>query len=747
MMTMTNHLLRLGAVPLTGLALVATASATTLEAPPVIIEGERIQGVQPTLEESQQSLSRTPGGVNVIDVAKGDRQQNTLSDALALQPGVMIQEFFGGNDQPRLNIRGSGIQSNPQARGIRLLRDGLPINLADGSYVIGALEPRLASHMEVYRGANAVEYGGTALGGAINLVSPTGRTDPGTALELSGGSFGQRLIEVSHGATEGNRDYHITGTFSEADGFRRHNDSRRGVLGGNLGFAHADGGETRLYFEHADLEFDIPGPLNRAQLEENPEQVNRGIVPTPPPKRQAGSESVGPNVLRDRPWRESRFTRAAVRTTTPTDAGRAEFGLGYQHGDDTFASPTNVRESDSDDLSAQAAIEITDTGTGGTLNVGVDAALGEMTREFSANEEGSVGRPFAKNDLTAVTTMLFGDYRHPLAQHWTLVTAAQLIHAVRDVDEAFATPGQRPRYNAGAGQYEQMQTDSAVERRQTYNGVNARLGILFEPGDHTAWFANLSQSYEPPTFLEILSPAGTDPTNSATPNIGPGVIGAAPLDAQSAITFEAGTRGQWQDLSWDIAAYYSRLEDELLTDEAFTGGFGTTSNYSDNTTREGLELGLTWRMADSLVQKGDQLRFQNAYDYSNFRFDGGKFDGNRIAGIPEHRLQAELAYEQANGFSIAPKVLWLPSDTPTDHANTIKQESYALLGLRVGYDPGGAWSAYLQGENLTDRPYAASYLIRDRVPNPGPPNATPEQVTSFLPGTGRTINAGIRLEF
>ena len=152
-------------------------------------------------------------------------------------------------------------------------------------------------------------------------------------------------------------------------------------------------------------------------------------------------------------------------------------------------------------------------------------------------------------------------------------------------------------------------------------------------------------------------------------------------------------------------------------------------------------------MADSLVQKGDQLRFQNAYDYSNFRFDGGKFDGNRIAGIPEHRLQAELAYEQANGFSIAPKVLWLPSDTPTDHANTIKQESYALLGLRVGYDPGGAWSAYLQGENLTDRPYAASYLIRDRVPNPGPPNATPEQVTSFLPGTGRAINAGIRLEF
>ena len=40
------------------------------------------------------------------------------------------------------------------------------------------LEPLAARYVEVYRGPNALQYGAATLGGAINFVSPTGRSAP-----------------------------------------------------------------------------------------------------------------------------------------------------------------------------------------------------------------------------------------------------------------------------------------------------------------------------------------------------------------------------------------------------------------------------------------------------------------------------------------------------------------------------------------------------------------------------------------
>ena len=76
-------------------------------------------------------------------------------------------------------------------RGVLALRDGLPINRADGSYVVGFANPAQAESIEVYRGYLANRLGASVLGGAFNFISPTGASAPGTRLMLSGGSFGQ----------------------------------------------------------------------------------------------------------------------------------------------------------------------------------------------------------------------------------------------------------------------------------------------------------------------------------------------------------------------------------------------------------------------------------------------------------------------------------------------------------------------------------------------------------------------------
>ncbi|NRA85524.1 MAG: TonB-dependent receptor plug domain-containing protein, partial [Gammaproteobacteria bacterium] len=151
------------------------------------VQGRKMQQAFPTFEETAAELKQIAGGTNLIELSKLPARQATLQDALGFEPGIIMQSFFGGNDQPRLNIRGSGVQSNPVNRGVMLLQDGLPLNQADGSFVIGFLDPKSADMVAVYRGANGLRYGATTLGGAVNMISKNGTNSP-TSMRLEYGN-------------------------------------------------------------------------------------------------------------------------------------------------------------------------------------------------------------------------------------------------------------------------------------------------------------------------------------------------------------------------------------------------------------------------------------------------------------------------------------------------------------------------------------------------------------------------------
>src|SRR5690606_35583039 len=158
---------------------------TTVELSPIVIEGgapppgtatsaelageARGDGEEGSgLANATRTLDAIAGGTAVVASQEMPPQAGTsLSEALAFVPGVVVQDFFGSNDQPRLQIRGSGLQQNPSERGTLVLQDGLPINRADGSYIVGLADPKSAAFMEVYRGYTANRLGATVLGGAI----------------------------------------------------------------------------------------------------------------------------------------------------------------------------------------------------------------------------------------------------------------------------------------------------------------------------------------------------------------------------------------------------------------------------------------------------------------------------------------------------------------------------------------------------------------------------------------------------
>ncbi|MGH7938655.1 MAG: TonB-dependent receptor plug domain-containing protein [Bryobacteraceae bacterium] len=74
-------------------------------------------------------------------------------------------------------------------RGIMLLQDGVPVSFADGFADFAEINPLSLRYVEVWRGANALQFGATTLSGAINFVSPTGYNSPKLQLRFECGSF------------------------------------------------------------------------------------------------------------------------------------------------------------------------------------------------------------------------------------------------------------------------------------------------------------------------------------------------------------------------------------------------------------------------------------------------------------------------------------------------------------------------------------------------------------------------------
>lgn len=209
------------------------------------------------------------------------------------------------------------------------------------------------------------------------------------------------------------------------------------------------------------------------------------------------------------------------------------------------------------------------------------------------------------------------------------------------------------------------------------------------------------------------------------------------LNSQSSATLEIGSSGIIDSTQWNVALYRSNVENELISIVSDFAVNGQTSNYQDDTVHQGVELEIIQDISNDLFDQGDSLSTKLVYNYSDFYFDGGKYDGNQIAGIPEHMAQVELRY-QNGGFYIAPSIKWQIGDTPIDHSNNQFQDSYALLSLQMAYQVNKKLKVYFDGQNLTDETYQTSYVIR---------GLSAVQQPSFLPGFGSTISVGVNYIF
>lgn len=650
----------------------------------------------PAVEQAEENLRLVPGGANVIPAGQFKTgRAATLKDALQHSPGVFVQERFGA-EEARVSIRGSGLQRTFHGRGILVLADGVPINLADGGFDMQAIEPLAANYIEVLRGANALQYGATTLGGSINYLSPTGHdADRFQArAEFGGGNYLRG--QVSSGMVLGKADYHASVTHFSWDGWRDHSLQSAQRLAGNIGCRINDSLETRFYVAGVLTDSELPGSLTKAQMESNP--------------RQAAAASIAGNQQRD-----FDLVRAANRTTWTTDQGRLDLSAWWTH-KDLFHPIPHVIDQNSNDLGANAHY-VHDGELAGRANrftIGLRPTFGRVEDERFTNVGGQRGAKILSRATEAMNLETYCQNDFQLTGRLALIVGLQYTvasrHSVRT--EPVTAP---------------------VTDTQVYHGISPKIGLRCDWNEQVQCFGNVSRSFEPPSFGEI---------NRFLFAVPPGnQLDTFALNEQTATTIEIGTRGELGRFAWDLVAYHAWVDDELLSLNDATGTPLGTINAAA-TRHFGVEAGLNLRLWGGLVSGADsrlgadQFVLRQVYNWSRLVFDSDPvYGGNHLAGIPEHFYRAELLYEHPCGFYAGPNVEWSVEKYPVDHANSWFADPYALVGFKLGYRAKKGFSFFFEAKNLADKVYAATTgVVAD---------ALGADTANFLPGMGRAFYGGI----
>lgn len=648
----------------------------------------------PSVRNQRDLLTRNAGSVGFVDSEEyKTKYANTLRDVLEDVPGVFVQNRYG--QEMRVSVRGSGMARGYHTRGIEILQDGIPTNFADGSgdyYQIDPLTLRLA---EVFKGGNGLAYGSSMLGGAINFVTPTAYTAIApNVLRLEGGSFGTIRGNAQISRVLGDFDFLANGTITHADGFRDHERTQSETFNANLGYRFNQSVETRFYIGAYIVDQQLPGALSLDNALRNPTMATAAA--------QAGDQA-----------RDTRTERIANRTSIKLGGGKLDIDTWAIHkslyhpifqviDQDGWTYGIGPRYSNTFDIA----------GFRNELLVGGRFFGGNNTALQFTNVNGSRGTQTLDSRQEANNFEAYLENRFWFLPQFALMTGAKVFHNQRIYHD-----------RGGLAANPAAKNDSV-----TYDGINPKFGLLWQPKQDIQAFIDVTRSQDIPDFGDLTQTTAT--TAQFTP-----------LKAQDAWTLEIGTRGRYGRYGWDVTAYRSWIRNELMQFTTNPNIPAATFN-AGKTIHQGVELGASVDILHNILSPsaGDVLTLRQLWNFSDFHFENdAQYGNNRIAGVPEHLLRTEITYKHRNGFYFTPVVDWVPQGTYADQANTLKAPSYVLFGLQTGVQLENGWLFYVDARNLTNERYVSDIsTIKD---------ARTTATTIFYPGDGRSVFAGIRYAF
>jgi iron complex outermembrane receptor protein len=479
------------------------------------------------------------------------------------------------------------------------------------------------------------------LGGAINGVTPTGRTAGGVYARLDVGSFHTARGLVSAGVAGDTVDAWGAISADTSDGGRVQASRRSLRFHGNVGLRLSDSITNRSYVSFNNINQEIPGALTQAVALSTPWVASAASI--------AGDQARDIDSIR-------------IQNRTTFDWGASQLNVGLFGNVKSLYHPIfQVIDQESVDYGAFARLEHEAGPLSFTL--GGEIRRGSTNARQFVNIAGRRGAITFAADQDARTANLYGEVTVQPVDGLSLIAGAVYADGFRRRSVTLST-------SRSGG--------------TSYNAFSPRFGILFEPEENVQVFANYSRSAEFPGFGEVFQVTGTPPVNQLVTTLRP----------QTAWTAEVGMRGTAGIVGWDLSVYRATLRNEMLQFNVNPAmGIPAATFNADRTLHQGIEAGLD-------IAATAWLRLRQVYTYSDFRFRGdAQFGDNRLPVVPRHVYRAELRIG-GESLHITPNFEWVPQGAFADYRNTVQAPGYTLIGLSAGAQLFDGVDAFLDMRNL-----------------------------------------------
>lgn len=646
-----------------------------------------------TAQKKPEKLTDVPISLTVLSEQElKDARVNSFRDVAANTPNFFTT--VGDRAFNFQSIRGIG-------NGNFLLRDTIGFYIDDVPYenvhqflpgVLFDLE-----RVEVSRGSQSTIYGRNSQAGVVNIISRPPSNSPEISLGASYGNFNQRQVKfsLSDAVIPDKLAFRIGGIYDARDGFAKDTllDEDANDFSSLAGRANILWTPTKNW----NITFNATGagnqdgdstfvPINQ----DDPFEVQRNV---------AGKTDLSVNTQSLKVAYES----SAVNLTSITTRNNTEhsyFSDGDYSPQDLFRSDV---QQDSTVWSQEIRVQSPDTSdrfrwlVGGyyqNRNYDIDPQSTKYTAEGAA-----------LFDFPAIptTTTISGKF-----DQTTLAAFSQIDF--QPIDPLTLTAGLR---------YENSQEDlsrrSIITTAEDNSAENTpftnssiddeivipKFALEYSFNPNISAYGSITRGYRPPS----QNYQAVDPNSVA-------------VRAEKSWNYELGLKSTWLDnrLSLNFAAFLNEISDYQIALIGENGSLEEITNGEVQVTGFELEAKATPAKGLDLIAG---LGYANAEytDYTN-SFTGESFNGNRLIYSPEYTYNLALQYRHDWGLFSRVELQGLGKYFFND-ANTLKQDPFALVNARVGYEKDN-YGIYFYVNNLFD----AEYLT-----------------TAFVGGTGETLGA------
>jgi outer membrane receptor protein involved in Fe transport len=170
-----------------------------------------------TASRGQREMYDLPLRVHVLKKEAVDAiPALSADDYLMAIPGVTVRRGASFLGSGNVSLRGAG---NEAGRTLVLV-DGVPVNKSDGGSVNwNAINPGDIQQLEVMKGPGSSIYGGNAMGGVINLISPLPHSKLQGRVSQTAGSFDTYNTQTRLSGRTEQMHWAVNGRYRQSDGY------------------------------------------------------------------------------------------------------------------------------------------------------------------------------------------------------------------------------------------------------------------------------------------------------------------------------------------------------------------------------------------------------------------------------------------------------------------------------------------------------------------------------------------------